>query len=128
MRSKATMLVIMVVTLVFLAAVPGMAQTTDAPQPTNEGQAFSSQGKFVRVTGVIKKQGITGYQYGSHVIVDQRTKRLYALRGKRGINLNRYVGKRVKLVGKRVRGYPINLGPPLLKVVKIRSAYPIRPL
>lgn len=128
MRVKMSILATVVMVLVLLVALPAVAQTQDTTRYGVGAQASSPKGQLVRVTGVLQKQGITGYQYGSHVITVQRSKRVYALYGGRGINLNRYVGRRVTVVGKRVRGYPIDLGPPLLKVIRVRPAYPVQPL
>lgn len=122
MRFKVPTLMAMVTLLALLAAMPVVAQTQDALQYRDEVRASKPEGQLVKVTGVLEKQGITGYQYGSHMITVQRSKRVYALYGGRGINLNRYVSRRVTVVGKRVRGYPIDFSPPLLKVIRVRSA------
>lgn len=67
-------------------------------------------------TGVVKKQGTTGYMYGTHVLVGGKT---YALKSDT-IDLDRYVGKKVTVSGKLLRGYPISGGPEFMNVDRVR--------
>src|SRR5581483_8675341 len=71
----------------------------------------------VSAEGVIEKQGITSYQYGTHVLKDGK-KTLYALTSK-SVKLNDYVGKRVKVTGTPIDGYPLEGGPAFLEVTKV---------
>src|SRR5262245_10517826 len=50
--------------------------------------------KTVTAEGVIQKQGMTTYQYGTHVLKDSNKKTLYALTSK-SQKLDTYVGKQV---------------------------------
>ena len=67
----------------------------------------------LEVTGVIQEQGITFYQYGTHTIEG------YALRSST-IDLNDYIGQRVTIQGRLVEGYPLEGGPELLEVIKVK--------
>ncbi len=75
-------------------------------------------------TGLLLRSGITSYQYGTHTL-NQRTintKRInltYALKSDR-INLNRYSGKIVTIIGSKVRGYPVDFGPEFIHVDEIK--------
>ena len=68
---------------------------------------------MVEVTGKIQQQGMTTYQYGTHVMAG------YALRSGT-IDLDKYIGQTVTLVGYRIEGYPIDGGPDFLEVEKIK--------
>ena len=67
----------------------------------------------VEATGVIQKQGITTYQYGTHVITG------YALRSS-SINLDDYIGQNVTVVGPLIEGYPVDGGPEYIEVEEIK--------
>ena len=71
----------------------------------------------VTAEGVIQKQGMTSYQYGTHVLLDGN-KTLYALMSKK-LKLNDYVGKRVKVTGTPIDGYPLEGGPAFLEVTEV---------
>jgi len=71
----------------------------------------------ITVSGKIEKQGITSYQYGTHVIKDNDTR--YALSSK-SINLDSFVGKTVTVVGEKIKGYPVSGGPIYLNVLKVK--------
>ena len=66
----------------------------------------------VKATGTIQQQGITTYQYGTHVIAQ------YALRSG-SIDLDKYIGQRVTVVGHLIEGYPVEGGPDYLEVEEI---------
>ena len=68
---------------------------------------------LIETTDIIQKQGITTYQYGTHTNSD------YALRSS-SVNLDDYVGQSVTVVGQKVEGYPVDGGPDLLEVEKIK--------
>lgn len=67
----------------------------------------------VKVNGIIQKQGITTYQYGSHIIGG------YAVYSD-VLDLDKYVGKNVTVVGSLVKGYPLSGGPDYIEVKKIK--------
>lgn len=69
------------------------------------------------VTGVLHKQGITTYQYGTHTISENN--KLYALRSS-SLNLDEYLSQNITIVGERIDGYPVDGGPNYLEVIKIK--------
>jgi hypothetical protein len=68
--------------------------------------------------GIIKGQGTTSYMYGTHVLVNDNGKTLYALRSN-NIDLDRHVGRKVKVSGYLIKGYPVDGGPDFLDVESI---------
>jgi hypothetical protein len=70
-------------------------------------------------TGIIKKQGITTYMYGTHVLLDDKGKTLYALKSA-NINLDKYIDKKVTVKGDLIEGYPVEGGPNFLDVKSIQ--------
>lgn len=58
-------------------------------------------GKFATATGVLRKQGITSYQYGTHFITDERSRTGYAALRSGQLNLDRYIGERGVTPGHR---------------------------
>lgn len=71
---------------------------------------------FLHFTGTLEKQGMTTYQYGTHVISNGSV--TYALRSQK-INLDLYKGKTVEILGTKIEGYPIESGPEYLEVEKV---------
>ncbi len=69
----------------------------------------------VSAVGIIKKQGITFYMYGTHVLVNDNGQTLYALKSNT-INLDNYIDQRVTVSGDLVSGYPVDFGPDYLDV------------
>ncbi|MDG2343085.1 MAG: hypothetical protein P8L23_00725 [Flavobacteriales bacterium] len=67
----------------------------------------------VKTTGLIQKQGITTYMYGTHTITD------YALKSN-SINLDNYIDKNVSIIGEKIDGYPVDGGPDYIEVKKIK--------
>jgi hypothetical protein len=67
----------------------------------------------VEITGVVQRQGITVYQYGTHTICG------YALRSS-SVTLDDYVNQTVTVVGHKIDGYPIDFGPDYIEVEEIR--------
>jgi len=67
----------------------------------------------IKITGTIYKQGITTYQYGTHVIKN------YALRSN-SIDLDLYIDSVITVVGKKIDGYPVERGPEYIEVKKIK--------
>ncbi len=76
-------------------------------------------------TGVLERQGITFYMYGTHTITDVSLRIRYALRSEDEELLDAYVGQRVTVYGTLVPGYEngqVEGGPPLLKVTRVEPA------
>ena len=71
----------------------------------------------IHVTGVLATQGITTYQYGSHVIANDES--FYALRSD-VVDLDAHVGDTVTVTGYLLTGYPVDGGPLYLEVERIR--------
>ena len=66
-----------------------------------------------QVTGILQKQGITNYQYGTHILAG------YALRSN-VIVLDDYVNQNVTIIGRKIEGYPLSGGPEYLEVTHIK--------
>ena len=92
-------------------------KTATKPVQTELAKKNTSCIKTTQLEGVIKSQGITTFQYGSHTIVNN--KKLYALRSD-SIKLDDYIGKKVELTGIKINGYPIDGGPEFYNVVHIK--------
>lgn len=69
--------------------------------------------KNIEITGIIKEQGMTSYQYGTHTLSG------YALRSKT-VSLDNYVNQNVTIVGYKVNGYPVDGGPDYIEVKKVK--------
>lgn len=69
------------------------------------------------ITGTIQEQGITSYQYGTHILTtpDQ----FYAVKSE-VVDLNEHLDQEVTVVVERVPGYPVDGGPEFLQVLKIK--------
>jgi len=80
-------------------------------------EVITNMDDTVTAEGTIEKQGITTYQYGTHVLKEGK-KTLYALTSKTQ-KLNDYVGKRVKITGTKIDGYPLEGGPVFLEVTSV---------
>jgi hypothetical protein len=82
---------------------------------------FSSFGKDssnpgeITASGTIKERGVTTYMYGTHVLLDDNGRTLYALSSK-NIDLGKYIGRKVTVKGYLVKGYPVDSGPDFLTV------------
>lgn len=72
----------------------------------------------IEVTGVIAQQGMTTYQYGTHVL--ENAENFYALKSE-VLDLDQYLGRKVKLKAERVEGYPVDTGPVFLNVVEVEE-------
>lgn len=68
--------------------------------------------------GTIQKQGITTYQYGTHVLLDDSGQTSYALKSDK-LNLDDYVNKLVEVKGHLVKDYPVDGGPEYLDVTRV---------
>lgn len=68
----------------------------------------------IEITGILLKQGITFYQYGTHTISG------YAVRSK-SVNLDEYVNKNITVIGIKIEGYPIEGGPDFIEVFEVKN-------
>ena len=64
------------------------------------------------ITGMIQKQGVTSYQYGTHVISG------HALRSNLVI-LEDFINRDVTIIGYKIDGYPLDGGPVYIEVTDI---------
>lgn len=87
------------------------------PSPLESGGP-EERGEYV---GRLEAVQVTSYMYGSHVLVTDRGR--FAIERVEGtdVNLDDYVGRRVRVRAGRVEGYPVDGGPPLLAVRRIQS-------
>jgi len=65
------------------------------------------------ITGIIQKQKITAYQYGSHTISG------YALKSS-SVILDDYINQNVTVFGHKIDGYPVDGGPDFIEIEKIK--------
>lgn len=70
------------------------------------------------VQGVLEKQGITSYQYGSYTLTSDDG--YYALSSAE-VDLEAYVGKEVEIRGTKIEGYPVDGGPVYLQVNQVKE-------
>lgn len=73
--------------------------------------------QMVEVKGLLEKQGVTTYMYGTHTISNNNI--YYALRSET-INLDNYIGQNVIIIGEPIEGYPIDSGPEYLDVKEVK--------
>lgn len=83
-------------------------------QPTTKNKAE----KDIILQGVLRMQGMTTYQYGTHIL--KTKKKSYALRSK-DIDLDTFISKSVEIMGQKIEGYPVSGGPDYIKVVSIKE-------
>jgi hypothetical protein len=100
-----------------LAGFAACKSTTPLP-PSQAAGNKSTQG--ISASGIVQQQGVTTYQYGTHILVDVNGNTIYALKSD-VVPLNNYMGKKVELQGIPVEGYPIEGGPEYLEVVTIHE-------
>ena len=100
-----------------LYLLAGCKSTTPASSSATT-EMKSEQG--LKVSGMLQEQGVTTYQYGTHILTSSGGKTLYALKSET-IKLDTYIGKNVELQGIPVEGYPIEGGPEYLEVIKIKE-------
>ncbi len=104
---------------------PHRAGLTSCDFPAN-GYPTASEACSPRVaTGILQRQGITFYMYGTHTITDVSLGVRHALRSQDEEVLDAYGGQRVTVHGTFVAGYEngqIEGGPPLLMVTKVERA------
>jgi hypothetical protein len=102
-----------------------LSSSTPEPTPESNPETAPEAGSARTATGVLKRQGITFYMYGTHTIADVSLGVMYALRSEDEELLDAYVGQRVTVHGTLVPGYEngrIEGGPPYLKVTRVEPA------
>ena len=77
------------------------------------------RGRSVTAHGTLRRQGYTGYQYGTHVLRDESGTDLYALTSET-VDLDPYVDRYVTLTGYLRPGYPVAGGPDYLIVTQVQ--------
>lgn len=109
--------------LICLSSGNSFAQQKSTPQKSKISR--TKQTKFYWA-GVLQKQGMTSYQYGTHVLKGKslaggpnQPETTFALKAGKKINLNKFAGKKVIITGKKVDGYPLESGPELIDVSAI---------
>lgn len=80
--------------------------------------ACNNDDEIVKATGMLEKQGITTYQYGTHVL--KTNDRVYALQSS-DITLDSFTNDIVTIWGEKIEGYPIEGGPVYLEVHTIKE-------
>ena len=76
------------------------------------------QDDLIELTGNLEATGITSYQYGSHTLTTNDT--FYALKSG-SQDLTAFEGKKVKIKGEKVEGYPVDGGPEYIEVKEIKE-------
>ncbi len=74
----------------------------------------------IKANGTIHQQGITTYQYGTHILTDSSGEKVYALQSDM-LTLDSYLNVYVEIEGNKIKGYPVDGGPEYLKVSKIKE-------
>ena len=99
--------------------------STPEAAPESNPDTAPATGTARVATGVLEREGITSYMYGTHTITDISLGIGYALRSENEELLDSYVGQRVTVHGTLVPGYEngqIEGGPPLLEVSRVEPA------
>lgn len=73
----------------------------------------------MEITGTIREQEITSYQYGTHTI-STANEEFYALKSET-VDLNDYLQKEVTIIAEKIEGYPIEGGPEYLLVLEVKG-------
>ena len=79
--------------------------------------ALQSTQVQMELKGMLRKQGITTYQYGTHVLTQDST--TYALKST-AVNLDKYINQTVTITGDLVKGYPLSGGPLYIDVKSVK--------
>lgn len=82
------------------------------------GKENKVQDGLMVVQGVLEKQGITSYQYGSYTL--ESDDGFYALSSAE-VDLEPYVGKEVEIRATKIEGYPVDGGPVYLQVNQVKE-------
>ena len=70
--------------------------------------------------GTLVEAGVTTFQYGTHLLMDEDGRILFALRSVI-VNLDDYVDRQVAVEGLLVDGYPVDGGPAYLEVSRVQT-------
>ena len=84
---------------------------------TCKNEKIDSADPSSEYSGTITEQGMTAYQYGTHVLTNKDT--FYALKSE-AVNLDKYVGQEVTIVAEKIEGYPLEGGPEYLLVLEVK--------
>lgn len=109
-----------VLLIAFITMSVGCKKTHDPNQPEEThrtDQLTPEQDKLIHLNGTIQKLGVTTWMYGSHLIEASERGR-WALTSDT-VDLSRYEHSQVTLKGEEVEGYPVDGGPPYLRVTSI---------
>jgi hypothetical protein len=79
-------------------------------------------GYEVEAAGTMERLEISTWMYGTHILVERDGEVLYALKSDTA-DLSSYEGKKVRVAGSLVPGYPVDGGPEYLKVEFIETVY-----
>ncbi len=93
---------------------------TSCKTQTSQNQTVEleeTKNNMLVLEGIIQKQGITTYQYGTHIL--KTGKQLYALRSET-VKINQFINKKVSVRGEKIEGYPIEGGPEYILVKSIK--------
>ncbi len=113
---KNSRLLIVCMCILIFAACKSTTSTSISSSQLNENKSATT----ATASGIIQEQGVTTYQYGTHVLLDMQGNTQYALKSNI-IKLNNYIGKKVTVQGVPVDGYPIEGGPEFMEVVTINE-------
>ena len=97
------------------APLPPEKEPEQQPEASGEEQAAA-----IAAEGRIEAAGMTTWMYGSHVLVSAAGEIRYALKSA-SLELSRWEGERVRLQGVPVSGYPVDGGPPYLRVIEVKT-------
>ena len=70
--------------------------------------------KSKKITGTLEKLEVTTFQYGSHEIGG------FAVRSNT-VELDNYIGRKVRVTGRKIEGYPVDGGPKFFEIVKVEE-------
>lgn len=88
--------------------------------PTLTPTASSESTPLQTATGTIQPLEVTAFMYGTHGLFDKSGKLLYAL-SSHTVDLSAYIGKQVEVTGTLAPGFPLDGGPPYLKVSSVQE-------
>ncbi len=116
------------VVVVFLH-VSGCAGGAPGSAPAEPGRMQERRtqegGKVVTAVGRVEPAGMTVWMYGTHLLKDESGKVLYALTAAQSaeqVRLECWEGRRVRVAGALAEGYPVDSGPPYLRVTHVEAA------
>src|SRR5437763_15100058 len=108
---KLTSVILLLVAIASLFVISGIAVFASPAPP-------AKQTKIITAERTIQNPGITTFQYGEQTLVDKSGHIRFALRSSK-LDLNKFVGKSVKITGTLVPGYPVDGGPAFLDVQSV---------